>query len=418
LRIALLGYRSNPYSGGQGIYISALARALTDLGEQVDVISGPPYPQLDDDIRLRPVPSLDLYAAPNHVTALRPAHFRSGTDLFEYFSMLTGGFPEPYTFGRRVAKWMLADAQREGVHYDLVHDNQSLCSGLLRLQRLGLPVVATIHHPIQRDRDIALAHAADWKARLLIRRWHAFIGMQERVVRALDHIVTVSEASRRDIADAFAIPATRIEVIHNGIDTDQFRPLPGITRREDLLLTVASADAPLKGLRYLLEALARLAPRHPSLRLRVIGRLRDDSDTGALIERLGLGDRVSFEHGLSREQIVTAYAEATLAVVPSIYEGFGLPAGEAMACGTPVVSTRGGALPEVVGDAGCLVPPGDAGALAEAIEALLADPGRRAGLGARGRRRVVEQFSWPVAAQRLADYYRTLLTHRRHRTTA
>ncbi|HSG88551.1 MAG TPA: glycosyltransferase family 4 protein [Pseudomonadales bacterium] len=405
LRIALLGYRSNPFSGGQGIYIAAMARALTDLGHRVDVISGPPYPDLDDDLPLVRIPSLDLFAAPNHVTALRPSHFRSATDLFEYFSMLTGGFPEPFTFGRRMTKWMLTHSGA----YDIVHDNQSLCYGLLALQRQGLPVVTTIHHPVQHDRDIALAHAQDWKHRLLIRRWHAFLHMQTRVVRRLDHIVTVSEASRSDIAHAFGIDGERIDVIHNGIDTESFRPLPEQPRRDDLLMTVASADQPLKGLVYLLEALKQLEDDHPDLRLLVIGRPREDGETLRRIRRLGLGDRVEFRHGLTREEIVQHYAEATLAVVPSLYEGFGLPAGEAMACGVPVVSTRGGALAEVVGDAGALVPPADAEALRSTIDGLLRSPQARAELGQRGRRRVLERFSWRVTAERMADYYRARL---------
>ncbi|MCA1788393.1 MAG: glycosyltransferase family 4 protein [Thioalkalivibrio sp.] len=405
LRVALLGYRSNPFSGGQGIYIAAMARALTDLGHHVDVISGPPYPQLDDDIRLIRIPSLDLYAAPNHVTALRPSHFRSATDLFEYFSMLTGGFPEPYTFGRRAAHWML----EHGARYDIVHDNQSLCYGLLELQRRGMPLVATIHHPVQHDRDIALAHAQDWKHRLLIRRWHAFLRMQTRVVRRLRHIVTVSEASRSDIAHAFGIPAQSIDVIHNGIDTETFRPRPEVRRRDDLLMTVASADQPLKGLVYLLEALRQLVDSHPDLRLLVIGRPREDGDTLRRIRRLGLGDRVIFRHGLTRDEIVQHYAEATLAVVPSLYEGFGLPAGEAMACGAPVVSSRGGALAEVVGDAGALVPPADAEALRSTIDALLCSPSRRAELAERGRRRVLERFCWRVSGERMVDYYRGML---------
>lgn len=411
LRVALLGYRSNPYSGGQGIYIAALARALTDLGHRVDVISGPPYPDLDDDIPLVRIPSLDLFAAPNHVTALRPAHFRSATDLFEWFSMLTGGFPEPYTFGRRMVKWMLA----HGGGYDIVHDNQSLCQGLLTLQRRGFPVVATIHHPIQHDRDIALAHAPNWKHRLLIRRWHAFLGMQTRVVRRLENIVTVSDASRADIARAFGIAPERVDVIHNGIDTDSFVPRPEIRRRDDLLMTVASADQPLKGLVYLLEALKQLIEVHPELRLLVIGRPREDGETLRRIRRLGLEAHVEFQHGLTRAEIVEHYARATLAVVPSLYEGFGLPAAEAMACGVPVVSSRGGALAEVVADGGALVPPADADALRITIDGLLRNPAGRAELARRGRVRVEANFSWRVTAQRMADYYRAVLDARAER---
>lgn len=401
LRIALLGYRSNPYSGGQGIYIAALARALTDIGHQVDVISGPPYPELDDDIGLVRMPSLDLYAVTNHVTALRARHFRSATDLLEYFSMLTGGFPEPWTFGRRLVRWM----RQHGHRYDLIHDNQSLCYGLLKLQREGWPVVATIHHPIHHDRDIALSHAGGWKHRLLIRRWHSFLRMQTRVVRRLEHLVTVSVASRNDIANAFGIAPERVDVIHNGIDCEQFRPMPSVARSEQLLMTVASADQPLKGLGYLLTALASLKPRHPSLRLLVVGKPRADGDTLRQVRELGLTEQVEFRNGLSQAEMVECYARATLAVVPSLYEGFGLPAAEAMACAVPVVSTRGGALAEVVGDAGVLVPPADADALAGAIEPLLGNPIQRTALARKGRERVLQQFSWPVAAERLTRYY-------------
>ena len=217
LRVALLGYRSNPYSGGQGVYIKYVARALSDAGHQVDVISGEPYPELDPDVRLIELPGLNLFAADNHLTALRPRHLRSWTDLFEWFSMATGGFPEPYTYGRRVAQLL------KSADYDIVHDNQCLSWGTLKLQD-QLPMVTTIHHPITWDRDIALAHAPGWRERALIRRWHHFLTMQGHVARRLKHIVTVSERSRQDICRAFSIAADRIHVIHNGIDTEAFCP--------------------------------------------------------------------------------------------------------------------------------------------------------------------------------------------------
>jgi len=405
LRIALLGYRSNPYSGGQGVYISRLAHALARLGHEVDVLSGPPYPHLGPEVRLVRIPSLDLYAAPNHVTALRPRHLLSATDTFEYLSMLTGGFPEPYTFGRRVSRWLL----RQGRDYDVVHDNQSLATGLLSLQAQGFPVVTTIHHPVTSDRAIALAHARNWRERLLIRRWHRFLRMQTRVARRLAHIVTVSERSRLDVAAAFDLPTDRLAVVYNGIDTEAFRPLPDVRRRDNRLMTVASADTPLKGLDYLLEALARLLAHRPELELVVVGRLKPGGPTERRIRTLGIADHVRFEHGIDQRALVRRYAEATLAVVPSLYEGFGLPAGEAMACGVPVISTCGGALPEVVGDAGVLVPPRDAQALANAVARLLDDRAERHALAARGRRRVVERFSWNVNALRMTRYYQQML---------
>lgn len=405
LRICLAGYRSQPFCGGQGVYLRYLSKALTDIGHRVDVLSGPPYPQLDSRVRLIELPSLNLFEAANHVTALRARHLASFTDFFEWFSMLTGGFAEPYTFGRRLLKHLT----RNQNPYDLIHDNQSLCYGLNALQRRGMPVVCTVHHPITRDRDIALAGARNRGERLLIRRWHSFLRMQRRVARRLDHVVTVSESSRRDLAADFGVPAERIEVIHNGIDTDAFRPLAGVVRRSNRIMAVASADAPLKGLAYLLAAYACLVRRYPELELVVVGKLRAGGETEKRLAALGIRERVVFRSNLSHDELVRLYAEATIAVVPSLYEGFGLPAGEAMACEVPVVSTTGGALPEVVGDAGVLVAPGDAGALERAIDGLLANPARRWVLAQAGRARIVRHFSWTVVARRMTAYYLKVL---------
>lgn len=405
LRVALLGYRSNPYSGGQGVYIKYLSKALAEAGHRVDVISGEPYPELDSRVRLVKIPGLNLFAADNHVTALRPRHLISATDVFEWFSMLSGGFPEPYTFGRRVVRHLKQHRHR----YDIVHDNQSLSYGLLRLQSLGFPVLATIHHPIHSDRDIALAAANDWKERLLIRRWHHFLHMQSKVVRHLRHLVTVSQNSRTDIAEAFEVEAARIHLVYNGIDTEDFAPLANVTRTPCRIMATASADQPLKGLQYLVRAIAMLTERFPSIELTVVGKPKEDGPTEHLITELGLQRAVSFRHGIDTAEIRQLYAEASIAVVPSLYEGFGLPAGEAMACAVPVISTDGGALGEVVGDAGILVPTKDPAAIADAIETLLNDPARRHELAKRGRARIEQQFSWRHAAAEMAALYREVI---------
>lgn len=403
LKIALLGYRSNPFSGGQGIYLHYLSKALLEAGHDVDVISGPPYPQLVEGVGLTKIPSLDLFAVPSHVTALRPRHLRSFTDTFEYFSMLTGGFPEPYTFGRRLLHYF----RRERPQYDIVHDNQTLCYGTLTLQKQGIPLVTTIHHPITSDLEIALANEADWGMRLLIKRWYHFLGMQKKVAARLRHIVTVSEQSKTDIVKAFELDPARVKVIHNGIDTDTFRPMPDIARRPLRIMATASADQPLKGLAYLIRAVARLGADIPGLDLLVVGKVKENGDTAKLIDDLGIGDRIRFVSGIETSELVRLYAEAAVVVVPSVYEGFGLPAGEAMACGAPVISTRGGALPEVVGDAGILVPIRDAEAIAAAIKSLLDDDVERRRLATAGRERIVRMFSWKVAAAQMIDYYKS-----------
>ncbi len=408
LKICLLGYRSNPYSGGQGIYLKFLSKALVERGHRVDVISGEPYPELDERVRLIKLPGLNLFEAENHVTALRPHHLTSYTDFIEWWSMLTGGFAEPYTFGRRLVDYF----KRHRPDYDIVHDNQSLCYGTLQLQKMGVPLLTTIHHPITSDLRIALQSAENWKMRLLIRRWHSFLRMQKKVVRQLENLVTVSEASRFDIATDFSVPEDKLKIVHNGIDTEVFRPLPDIPREPYTVMATASADAPLKGLDYLIHAIAQLRNEIPDLKLNVLGKLKEDGDTAKLIKRLNISDRITFHSGLTSEEVAELYARATCAVVPSVYEGFGLPAGEAMACGVPIISTDGGALPEVVGDAGITVPTRDAGAIASSIRVMMDDEDLRERLAERGRKRILEKFSWAVAAEQMEKLYRKIIVEK------
>ncbi|HIG42780.1 MAG: glycosyltransferase family 4 protein [bacterium] len=408
LKICLLGYRSNPYSGGQGIYMRYLSKALVDAGHQVDVISGPPYPELDERVKLIKLPSLNLFEQDSHIRALRPRHLLSYTDFFEWFSMLTGGFAEPYTFGRRLQRYF----RTHKPDYDIVHDNQSLCYGTLHLQENAIPLVTTIHHPITSDLEIALGNADSWKLRLLIRRWHSFIRMQKKVASKLKHIVTVSEVSRQDIAEAFNLSADNLQVVHNGIDTEVFRPLPEVARIDYRLMTTTSADQPLKGLQYLLRAVAQLTGPYPDIHLVVLGKLKRDGATEKLIRELNLGSHLTFVSGIETEAVVRLYAEATMVVVPSIYEGFGLPAGEAMACGVPVVSTNGGALPEVVGDSGVIIPVRDSEAIANAIRNLFDQPEKRQLLSIKGRERITELFSWQVAADDMVNLYQRILEKR------
>ncbi len=403
LKIAILGYRSHPYGGGQGVYIKYLSKALVEAGHEVDVLSGPPYPHLDPRVRLVEIPSLDLFA--NGLASLRPRHLGSLSNIIEWTSKLTGGFAEPYTFGRRVVKYL----RQHGHKYDLVHDNQSLSYGMLKIQDMGLPLVTTLHHPITSDLRIAVRAARRWWQKLLIHRWHSFLFMQKQVVKRLHNIVTVSETSRQDIARDFGIQPAGISLVYNGIDTGEFRPLPDVERNPRRLMATASADAPLKGLRYLLRSYARLLKDYPDLELLVVGKPRPGGDTERLLRRLQIEDRVQFVSAISTEQMVRYYAEASIAVVPSVYEGFGLPAGEAMACAVPVVSTRGGALPEVVGDAGELVPPKDVDALTAAIAGLLDDEERRRELGRKGRERIDSLFCWRVTARHMGLYYQEVL---------
>ena len=414
LRIALLSYRSKPHCGGQGVYVRALARELVALGHSVEVVSGPPYPELDAaaDGRgptLTQVPSLDLYREPDPFRVPRLREFRSPVDVLEFLLMCTAAFPEPLTFSLRAAR-RLRGRVRE---FDVVHDNQTLGYGLLLLQRAGAPVVATVHHPITEDRRHDLAAARGLRKSVATRRWYSFLRMQRQVVRRLPAVLTVSQNSATDITRDFGVPPERLTVVPVGVDAEVFRP-PSAARVPGRIVATASADVPLKGLVPLLEAVAKLRTER-DVELVVVGRPRPGGAAAAAIERLDLGRVVRFVHGLPEPALVDLFGSAEVAVVPSLYEGFSLPAIEAMACATPLVATTAGALPEVVGPDGVSalhVPPGDPEALAAAIGRLLDAPELAAAVGAAGRARVVELFTWRAVAVATVAWYRRVLSPR------
>lgn len=413
LRILMPSYRSHPYTGGQGVYMRHISKALSDLGHQVAVVSGPPYPELDARVRLIRLPSLDLYARPKGwagVPAL-PPEAKGAIDLKEWLIHISGGFGEPYTFGQRMARWLKGHAHE----FDIVFDNQTLSYGLLAARAMGLPVTGIIHHPITLDRSIAIDHAESLSLRLLIRRWYSFLRMQKRVVRELGTLVTGSESAKRDFARDFGVPPAKMRVVPHGVDIGTFRPIPGMTRKTNRLIATTSADVPLKGLVYLVRALALLVPDYPDLELVVIGKLRE-GPTERMLRELNLIARVRFVTGVSDAEINRLYAEATLAVCPSVYEGFGFPAAEAMAAGVSLVSSMGGSLPEVVGDAGVLVPAKDPAALASAVAMLLDNPALRDELGAKGRARAIERFQWSRAAKKTAMVCREVIGHAHDRS--
>jgi glycosyltransferase involved in cell wall biosynthesis len=404
LRVALVTYRGNPQSGGQGVYTHYLSRELAALGHRVTVFSGPPYPSLAPGVELVEVPSLDLYRADNPFRTPRREEFRDALDVAEFGLMCTAGFPEPLTFSLRLAR----ELRRRGrAEVDVVHDNQCLGYGMLQLLRDGYPMVATVHHPITVDRALDLAGAATWQKRMAVRRWYGFVHMQRRVLRRMDRLLTVSESSARDLCQQMGARREQLRVVPVGVDTALFRPLPDVRRVPGRLVTTASADVPMKGMTPLLEALAKVrTERHAELV--IVGPPRADGAVRPAVERLGLEGAVTVAGVVSAERLVELYAEAEVAVVPSLYEGFSLPAIEAMACGAPLVTTTGGALPEVVGRHGetaLLAPPGDPSALAAAIGRALDDAALRDRLGAAGRERVVERYSWKRTAELTAEQY-------------
>ncbi len=401
MRIALLSYRSKPHCGGQGVYVRHLSRELVRLGHEVEVFSGQPYPDLDEGVVLTKVPSLDLYREPDPFRVPHLREFRDLIDVEEFLTMCTAGFPEPKTFGSRISRLM---EDRAG-DFDIAHDNQVLAPGVMDLEELGLPVIATIHHPITMDRQIDLQTAPTRRKRLSLRRWYGFLRMQTKVAQQVRKVLTPSDSSRRDIARDFGVDPARMQTILLGVD-EVFVP-PTAPRVPGRILAMASADAPMKGIATLLEAFAKLSVER-DVSLVLVTRPEPGGRTEQLIDALGIGDLVTFVSGVSDAELVEVMGSAELACVPSLYEGFSLPTAELMACATPLVVSRAGAIPEVVGDDGVcadLVTPGDVGELTAAIAALLDDPERRTTMGAAGRARVEEMFSWRAVAEATAAAY-------------
>ncbi|NYD59231.1 glycosyltransferase involved in cell wall biosynthesis [Nocardioides marinisabuli] len=404
MRIAMLSYRSKPHCGGQGIYIRHLSRELVALGHEVEVFSGQPYPELDEGVRLTKVPSLDLYREPDPFRVPRLREFRDRVDVEEFATMCAAGFPEPKTFSTRVARLLRERADE----FDVAHDNQVLGYGMLDVEQT-MPLITTLHHPITFDRRIDLAQTRNPYRKLTLRRWYGFLRMQGRVARSARALMTPSETSKRDIARDFGVDPARMQVILLGVD-DGFVP-PSKPRVPGRILAMASADAPMKGIATLLEAFAKLRTER-DVELVLVTKPQPGGRTEKLIDRLSIGDSVRFVHGVSDAELVELMGSAEIACVPSLYEGFSLPTAELMACATPLIVSRAGAIPEVVGPDGLcadLVTPGDVGELTAALAALLDDPERRAEMGRAGRRRVEEMFSWRAVAATVAAAYEDVI---------
>jgi glycosyltransferase involved in cell wall biosynthesis len=411
MKICLLTYRGNPYCGGQGVYAAALGRALARRGHEVHAVTGPPYPPPEEGVRWHRVPGLNLFDGPDpYPPPTDPFSAFAPLPLYERIAMGAGIFPEMAAFSLR-AFWMVRRLLRRHA-FDVIHDNQTLGWGLLPLLHLGVPLVATIHHPLTVDRErgfdppLGASGESAFAERLRMVLFHPIL-MQGFVARRIAHIVTVSEASQARIVADFRVPAERVRLVYNGVDPERFRPRPGIRRVRGRVLYVGNLEDRNKGARYLLEAAARFTPgTHLVI---ATGALSPESWVHAEVERLGLRGRIEFRLHLAPDELAGLYASAEVGVCASLFEGFGFPAAEAMASGLPLVAARGGALPEVVGEAGVLVPVADGAALANAVNALLADPSRRERLGRMARERVLSRFRWERAAEQVEAVYREAL---------
>ena len=406
LRIAYLTYRGKPHVGGQGVYTRHLTKALVDLGHHVEVFGGQPYPILDPRVQLHQLPSLDIFndAYPGRF----PAYWEINDwpNFVESAQFLKGTFGEPRSFSIRAHRALKTRVN----DFDIVHDNQCLGYGILKIEKI-IPTIVTLHHPITKDRKLEMEHTPTWWKRKAIGRWYSFVEMQGKVASKMPRVVVVSKNSIDDIHTDMKVSLDRMRLVPVGVDHELFSPKPSVQRKPGHMITTASADVALKGLSYLLEALAKLRTER-EVHLTIIGKPREGANAD-LIRSLGLEDCITHVSGVTDERIVELYAEAELAVVPSLYEGFSLPAIEAMATGTCLVATTGGALPEVTGvdnDTVLSCPAGDADALAAAIRRGLDSKELRDRIGAAGRARVVERWSWRHCAALTVDQYKEVLS--------
>jgi glycosyltransferase involved in cell wall biosynthesis len=406
MKICLLSYRGHPFGGGQGIYIHNLSKALVNLGHEVDLLSGNPHPVVVDAVKVHKLESLDAYSWTGRLPP-EPARLIYPLNMYEVASVLLGGFPEPFTFSMRAHRKLGSLLRHQ--KFDVIHDNQCLGYGMLLMKQFKVPMVCTIHHPVTVDREVDIRNAKGWM-KFKLYRWYSFLGMQKFVARRMDRILAVAESSANDTSKSFKIPRGNFRVVYNGIDTTLFHTNGSSPKRPNSLIVVGGYS-PIKGLTHLLKAMT-LVKNDMDLKLTIIGGPPDGKYSSGLVSEYGLQDSVTFTGRISHEELVKQYGASQVAVVPSLYEGFGFPAGEAMACGLPVISSSAGALPEVVGrdgEAGVLVPPADPEALAAALKRVMADEEMRRRMGAAARKRVETLFTWEQAGKRTVEVYEELI---------
>lgn len=390
MNIAILSYRSAEFGGGQGVYIKDISKVLQKAGHRVDVISGPPYPSLEPGIKLIKLPGLNLFETFSFKDRLKKIlnkKNKSFYDYYEFISVLLGGFPEPKTFGYRADKFLSKN------NYDIIIDNQSISYGMLKIQKNN-PFIEIIHHPITFDFKFELAASEKIKYKISRYRWYSFLKMQKKVAPKIKNIITPSHSAKKGIIEEFNCYEDAVTVINNGLDTDEFSPIESITPDPFRLITTASADVTLKGLDYSLMALKLLKEEYPKIHLIVIGKMKEGGHTERLIERLNISENVFFKSNLSKNDINELYASSSIAIVSSLYEGFGYPVIEAMSCEVPLIATNVSSIPELTSNFAILISSKDENAIVENVKNILLNYKSYKERAIRGRNHIIQTFNW------------------------
>ncbi len=408
MKICLLSYRGNPYCGGQGIYVMYIARELVKLGHEVHVVAGPPYPFEEKGVTIHRISNHNYFnKKKDFIKSNKPFATFQPLNFYEFIAAKLGIFPEIETFSFRA--FMKLKELMKTHAFDIIHDNQCLGYGFLLIQRLGVPFISTIHHPLTIDRSTWFEYPSDFNIKMRRILYYPLL-MQKFVANRMHRIVTVSHNAALEINRAFGVNKKKISVIYNGMDASLFYPVRGARKKKNGIIFVGNVEDRKKGIIYLLKAMT-LTKHRVTLTI-VDGGAPTRSMVPHLINKLGLNDRVTFTGKIPIEKLIHLYSMNEMAVLPSLYEGFGFPAAEAMACELPVITTTAGALPEVVGEhmkTGYLVPPRRADAIAEGIDFLLDNPDLREEMGKAARKRVLSIFTWENAARELVAMYEEVI---------
>ena len=406
LNIAILSYRSAKYGGGQGVFVKDISMALSIIGHKVDVISGPPYPELYKDINLIKLPGLNLFetfSSGDRFKKFINKKKKNINDYYEFISVLFGGFPEMRTFGDRANEFI-----KNNNHYDLIIDNQSISYGMLEIQK-RLPFIEIIHHPITYDLKHELEASNRIKYRISRYRWYSFLKMQKKVAPKINTIITPSKSSKKGIIEEFKCKEKNITVINNGLDASEFAPIDRSQRNPFRLITTASADVPLKGLDFSLKALKILITDFPEIHLIVIGNIKENGHTQRLIEKLKIEKNVFFKSNITKAEITNLYSSSSVAIVSSLYEGFGYPVIEAMSCAVPLIATDVSSIPELTKEFAILVEPKNDQMIADSVKKVLINYDKYKQIAVKGRKHVKENFNWAKITNEYEDIiYKTI----------
>ena len=404
LKIALLSYRSDPFSGGQGIYIKNISEALHNRGHEITIFSGNPLPEVNKAIKVVRIETPGFFETFDSLERLKifTSLEKNRLNFMDFFETFTGTFTEPVFFGERLVKNKYF--QETVDEFDIFHDNQSISS---YPETVLKKLVTTLHHPIHVDKEIDLTSEKSFLTRLSIKRWYSFLNFQKKNLKAVKKVISPSLSSKNDICRYFDYPSKNISVIWNGINLDDCK----FHQRESFnanFVTIISADVPMKNLKTVLKALYLLKQEGINAKLTIVGDLREDNNK--LIDRLGLTKEITYKSKLPRKQLIQALNNADIGIAPSKYEGFGFPLVEMIATGLPVIVSDKASLPELAGNAGLIFNSSDSNDLKEKMKELIENAALRNKVTENSKLRRDDFFGWDEYAKKLEDLYKEIIS--------